>query len=114
MSEQPTPDLEKIRQMAEMEAAEALQTEETFSSEAQELLVSKVTDPNLSMYILGFYNAHATNLTRQQVEKLFDQALSDPEVVEIFYITLTESGVELNENEKWWFQRIQEVRGEEV
>lgn len=102
---------EKKVEMTEIEAAEALQTEQTFSPETQEYLVSKVTDPNLSMYILGFDDSHNKNLTRQQAGKLLGQALKDMEVVEIFYTTLTESGVDLNENEIWWLERIRKARG---
>jgi hypothetical protein len=111
MSEE-TPDFNQREssEMAELEAAEALQSEQEFSSEEQERLVSMVTDPNLSMYILGFDDANARRLTASQAEKLFVQALTDREVVEIFHTTLTESGVELNKNETLWLQRVQEAR----
>jgi ribonuclease HII len=96
------------------EAAEILQSEQELSPEEQERLVSLVTDPNDSMYILGFDDAESKRLTQTQSEKLFQQVLADREVVEIFYITLTESGVdELNENEARWLKRLQEIISEE-
>jgi len=106
------PDLnnaEKNLEIAAVEAAEILQTEQEFSPEESERLVSLVTDPNDSMYILGYDDAHGKKLTQAQSEKLLNQALADREVVEIFYITLTESGVELNEKETVWLKRLQEI-----
>lgn len=102
------PETEKLEITAE-KAAELLQSEQVLSPEEQERLVSMIKNPDDSMYILGACDANGRKLTLSQSEKLLSLALADREVVEIFYTTLTESGVELNENETLWLKRLQEV-----
>lgn len=96
--------------MTEAEAAEALQSEGEFSGDEIERMVSLVTDPSQSMWILGFDDQNSRRLNRAQMEKLLQQALTDSDTVEVFYTTLTESGVELNENETWWLEYIQRIK----
>ncbi len=110
MSEKiPLSNKEKLVEMTELGAAEILQTDYQLSAEEQDRLVSMVADPNLSMYVLGFDDTHGEKLTRLQAEKLLDQILANPEAAEILYTTLTESGVELNANERWWMERLRKV-----
>ncbi len=100
---------ERFAEITESEAAERLQSEQRLSKEEQERLVSMITDPNLSFDVLGFEDTHEGRLTRAQEEKLLEQILADREVAEILYITLTESGVELNERESRWMERLQKI-----
>ena len=108
--ESPKLNKEKGPGMTKAEVAEMLQSERYFSAEEQEHLVSAITDPTLSFDVLGFDDTHEKRLTLPQMEKLFEQILQDEETAEILYLTLTESGIELNENEKWWMERLREVR----
>lgn len=100
---------EKGPEMTEAEAAEKLQSVERLPTEEQERLVALVTAPDLSFDVLGYDDTHEQRLTRPQMEKLLEQVLGDQEQAEILYITLTESGVELNENEQWWMERLRSV-----
>lgn len=97
--------------VTEKEVAEILHDQELSPAE-QEHLVQMLTDPNLSMYVVGD-DPYGKKLTEKQAEKLFTQVLADREAVEVFYINLTESGVELIETEKRWLERLEEVRGQE-
>ncbi len=112
-SNQPEPNTNESLEIsvAEREAAETLQTEKDLSPEEVEHLVSLVTDPNLSMEVLGYNFGHdrKQKLTPEQMEKLFSQALINEDVVRIFYTTLTQFGGEISECERLWLERLEEV-----
>ena len=96
--------------LTEKEAAEILHDQELSPAE-QERLVQMLINPELSMYVVGD-DPYGKKLNERQAEKLFTQVLADREVVEVFYINLTESGVELSDIEKSWLKRLEEVRSQ--
>lgn len=90
-------------------ASEALETGQHFSVEEQELLVSMISDPQISSEVLTIDHINGDKLTKSQAEKLMEQMLSDEEVAYSVYINLMESGIEPDEMEKWWIEKIEKV-----
>lgn len=98
--------------MTEEEAAERLHSDRNLSPEERARWVERLRDPDLSMYVLGD-DPHGETLTDEQAEKLFTQVLTSRETVEIYYINLTESGVELTVREQGWLPRLKEALAED-
>jgi len=96
----------------EEEAYEILHSDQELSPTEQERLVQVISDPDLSMYVLGD-DPYGKKFTEKQEAKLFAQVLTNRETVEIFYTNLTESGVELSETEKSWYKRLEEIRSQD-
>jgi len=92
-------------------ASEALEIDQPFSVEEQELLVSIISDPYLSFEVLTLDDIEKQKLTLEQREKLMVQIESDEDVAQSFYLQLVESGVimEPNEIEKWYLKRLEKI-----
>lgn len=92
-------------------ASEALTSEQSFSPEEQEILVSLISDPYLSFEVLTVTDIGGEKLTPAQREKLMKQIESDEDVAQSFYLQLVESGVamEPNETEKWYLIRLEKL-----
>ena len=92
-------------------ASEALEIDQSFSAEEQELLVSIISDPYLSFEVLTLDDVERQKLTPEQREKLMRQIESDEDVAQSFYLQLVESGVilEPNETEKWYLKRLEKI-----
>jgi len=90
-------------------ASEALEINQALSVEEQELLVSHISDSNLSMEVLTLAKVNGREFTQPQKEKLMSQVESDEDVSFTFYINLVESGeiLEPTVAEKWWIERLE-------
>lgn len=100
-----------VAEQDEKWASEALEIDQPFSVEEQELLVSVISDPFLSFEVLTLDDIGKQRLTPEQREKLMGQIESDEEVAQSFYFQLVESGVidEPNEIEKWYVERLEKI-----
>ena len=94
----------------EVWAKEALELDQPLSPEEQEQLVSLISDPYIASEVLSVNETIERKFTPLQREKLMTHIESDEDVAYMFYVQITEAGIEdPSESEAWLIDRLEKV-----
>ncbi len=97
--------------MTEGEVVEIFKSDRLISEEEQERLVSRISDPEVSIEVLMLRETNGRIFTASEREHLATNIESDQESVYVFFMNVIESGIldELNETERWLVDRLKDA-----